>query len=416
VAAVIVLMCVPVRFSAGGSEFGLADLASLVLVAVALVTAPRRGRPLNPAGAWLFGAVILAGSLCALAGYDTATSFVGWVRYLQLFALVPLAVMLCLRSVADAWLVAHATIAAAMIEGAVGVFQYLTRTGASYGGAPMRAVGTFGADDVIAMSVVVSLGLVLAVGLAQSSSGRARFGYAAVAAGLLVPLGLSLSRGSWIATVVAVFVVLLLAGPKVLLVAGLTAVALVTVLVGGFGVGSAVLGERLSSITSSAGAPDSSVNDRYDLWTAAVGMWSDHPVFGVGIKAFPRFRDSYAPLSLNSSSDVGQGGSEIHHEELLSPHNQYLLVLAEQGAVGTVALLALLIGTTGAAARSVLRAPSAQRGLGLGLTGLAVWQLVQFAYGDLGGASSLVTSLNIGLAAWWGLEQRPRPATGAPRW
>ena len=48
----------------------------------------------------------------------------------------------------------------------------------------------------------------------------------------------------------------------------------------------------------------SSVRDRYALWDAALGMWRDHPVTGVGPKNFTDYRDTYASVGLSSGSDV----------------------------------------------------------------------------------------------------------------
>ncbi|EST37217.1 hypothetical protein N566_14215, partial [Streptomycetaceae bacterium MP113-05] len=154
------------------------------------------------------------------------------------------------------------------------------------------------------------------------------------AAALVVPLTLSFSRGAWIATACAGGMVLLLAGLRlaartltVLLAAGV-------VLVGGAGVGTEMIGERLASITQVAGSPDQSVTDRYAMWAAAGGMWREHPATGVGLKGFPHHRDGHASLALSSGSDTAGAGVAFHREPLLSPHNMYLLILSEQGLVG----------------------------------------------------------------------------------
>ena len=71
---------------------------------------------------------------------------------------------------------------------------------------------------------------------------------------------------------------------------------------------------------------------------------------------------------------------------------------------------ALLLVSTVTAARAAWQGPRAARGLGAAIVGLSFWQLFQFVYGDLGGATSLVTSVVIGLALWFGLEQGPEEA------
>jgi hypothetical protein len=415
VALTVLLICVPVQLEIGGSIVGLGDLASVLVVGAAAL-AVARGRGVPSAGVrCLFGALLVTAAIATLNALDPVGSLVGLVRYAQLFALTPLAVVVAIRDRSDALLVAHAAIGAALVQGFVGVWQYVTRTGAVYAGEPIRAVGTFGATDVIAMSVVVGIGLAAAAGLALAATGRRRVVYAAIATALVVPLGLALSRGSWIATTLAVLVVLVVAGGRVLVPALAVGAAVASILIGGLGIGSSVVEERLASITSSVGAPDSSVSDRYDLWGTAVGIWADHPFFGVGIKAFPDYRDSYAPLGLSSGSDIDQVGLGYQRQELLSPHNQYLLILAEQGALGAVAFVAMIVLLTASVLIAASCAPPELRGIVYVASGLVVWQGVQFLYGDLGGATSLMTSVSLGLAARWGVELRRTTEGARPR-
>lgn len=416
VALMVLLVCVPVPL--GGGAFP-ADAVSALLVAVVAVQAWRDGLRLRPVTAVLLGTVVLAASVAALAGVDTAQSLEAWARYLQLFALVPLAVVLAIRDRRDVVLILHALVVAALVQGVVSVVQAVTGTGATFQGMNVRATGTFGGEDVIAASVIIGLGVIACLGLAISAAGWWRIAYAATAAGLLVPLGLTLSRGSWLATAAAALVVLLFAGGRAFVATVACGAAAAVVLVGGFGIGSEIVGERIASIGDTTQAPDPSTNDRYALWSTAVDIWLDHPGTGVGLREFARYRDTYAPLSLSSGSTVGQSGpgGNLAQQELLSPHNQYLLVLAEQGGVGFVPFAALLIVSAAAAVWATLRGPTKGRGVGAAVVGVAVWQLLNFVYGDLGGATSLVTAVIIGLALWYGLEQgadKGAPARGAP--
>ena len=66
-------------------------------------------------------------------------------------------------------------------------------------------------------------------------------------------------------------------------------------------------------------------------------IFIDHPVTGVGLRHFPLFRDTYAPMSLSSGGDVLDATQGFRRVELLSPHNFYLLVLSELGIVGAMA-------------------------------------------------------------------------------
>nr|WP_307544768.1 O-antigen ligase family protein [Streptomyces sp. V3I8] len=408
VLALVATLALPVPGGADGAGGGtVADAVSgLVVVCCAVRLVRGRRRPLSRTAAVVLG-VPVAGIAVATAGAASAGAGAeGLVRYLQIFVLVPAAVMLLIRDRRDARLLAWSLVGLALWQGTLGVHQYVTGTGASYQGEMIRAVGTFGPTDIMGMAAVVSFGLVCALGLALGSGPtRQRTAAAVCALALLLPLALSFSRGAWIATAVTCGAQLALAGMRraVRVLAAVAAAAVV--LVGGLGVGTAMLQERISSITQVAQAPDQSVTDRYTMWTAAVDMWRGRPLTGVGLKGFPDHRDGHASLALSSGSDTDGAGAGFHRQPLLSPHNMYLLVLSEQGLLGLLALaggwLALLVRGL----RRLVRARRSRSGLDCALAacGVLLWQLVDFVYADIGGPSTVLTALVLGLAAWWAL-------------
>ncbi|OEJ98014.1 hypothetical protein J116_011955 [Streptomyces thermolilacinus SPC6] len=416
--AVVALLAVPPRGALGAGGGTVADAASGLLVLWCLLRAARaRVRPLSRAAAVILGLPVLGLCAATVTAQDPAAALPGLVRHLQVFVLVPAAVVLTLRDRRDLAVVAWALIGLALVQGGVGVVQYATGTGASYQGEDIRAVGTFGPTDVMGMATVVAYGIVAAVGLALGAPARSRAKAAAFvcAALLTVPLVLSFSRGAWIATVLACAAQLAATGPLRAIKAALAAGALGVVLVGGLGVGSAMVQERVASITQITAAPDRSVTDRYTMWAAAAGMWRDRPVTGVGLKGFPAHRDSHASLALSSGSDTAGAGVAFQRQPLLSPHNMYLLILAEQGLLGLAAIaggwLALLLRgcrRLGAARRTGRRLDCA-----LVAVGLLGWQLVDFLYADIGGPSTVLTAVVLGVAAWWALAGRGTPA-GTP--
>ncbi|MCF2130725.1 O-antigen ligase family protein [Strepomyces sp. STD 3.1] len=415
VVAVVALLALPLAPDGGG---GIGDahpadaVSALVVLYCALRLVRDRRRPLTRRAAAVLGLPVLGLAVAAVGAVSPGAALEGLGRYLQVFVLVPAAVLLLLRNRDDARLLAWSIVGLAVWQGAVGVHQYVTGTGASYQGEQIRAVGTFGAQDVMGMATVVSLGVVCAVGLALGRTPvRHRLLAAGCALALLLPLALSFSRGAWIATAVTCAAQLLLAGARRALAVGAAAVAAGVVLVGGLGVGTAMLQERVGSITQVTDAPDQSVTDRYTMWAAAAGMWRERPLTGVGLKAFPEHRDSHASLALSSGSETDGAGAGYHRQPLLSPHNMYLLVLAEQGLLGLLALagswLALLVlGLR--RLRAVRRAGTAGQDCGLVACGLLVWQLTDFAYADIGGPSTVLTAVCFGLAAWWALGSAPR--------
>ncbi|WP_420496660.1 O-antigen ligase family protein [Streptomyces rubrolavendulae] len=409
--AVVALLLVPPGRGPDAGGGTLADAASGLLVLWCLVRVARaRVRPLTRLAAVVVGLPVVGLCAAAVTAHDPAAALPGLVRHLQVFVLVPAAVVLTLRDRRDLVAVAWALIGLALVQGGVGVVQYATGTGASYRGEDVRAVGTFGPTDVMGMATVVAYGIVAAVGLAlgEPARSRARFAALGCAALLAVPLVLSFSRGAWIATLLACAAQLVATGPRRALRAALAAGALAVVLVGGLGVGSAMVQERVASITRVAAAPDRSVTDRYAMWAAAAGMWRDRPLTGVGLKGFPAHRDSHASLALSSGSDTAGAGMGFRRQPLLSPHNMYLLVLGEQGLLGLLALgggwLALLLcgcRRLPAALRTGREADCAL--VALGLLG---WQLVDFLYADIGGPSTVLTAVVLGVSAWWALAPR----------
>jgi O-antigen ligase len=227
----------------------------------------------------------------------------------------------------------------------------------------------------------------------------------AASAFLLLPLGLTLSRGAWIATACAVVVLLVIASWRlaaVLIGMAALGVAIVVLGAGGSDPASNGLDQRVSSIVSSGSAPDQSVRDRYALWHAAFAIWADHPVVGVGLKDFAEYRDSYASVELSAGSDVGDRSSGISREPLLSAHNQYLMVLSEQGTVGILAFGGLLgaLGLGAVMRRETLLPAPEQRFLDLAAPAVMAWTMIDFLYGDIGaGPTSVLLAVVLGLVA-----------------
>ncbi|MCX5037761.1 MULTISPECIES: O-antigen ligase family protein [Streptomyces] len=407
VAAVVALLALPLGPDDGGGAHPADAVSALAVLYCALRLVRDRRRPLSRTAAVVLGLPVLGLAVAAAGALSPEAGLTGLGRYLQVFVLVPATVLLLVRDRADVRLLTWSMVGLALWQGAVGVHQYVTGTGASYQGEPIRAVGTFGSQDVMGMATVVSLGLVCATGLALGRTPvRHRLLAAGCALALLLPLALSFSRGAWIATAVTCAVQLLLAGVRRALAVGAAAVAAAVVLMGGFGVGTAMLQERVGSITRVTDAPDQSVTDRYTMWAAAAGMWRERPLTGVGLKGFPEHRDAHASLALSSGSETDGAGAGYRRQPLLSPHNMYLLVLAEQGLIGLLALtgswLALLV-----LGLRRLRAVRRERGTvpdcAFVACGLLVWQLTDFAYADIGGPSTVLTAVCFGLAAWWAL-------------
>ncbi|MEV7896405.1 O-antigen ligase family protein [Streptomyces cyaneofuscatus] len=415
----IATVLLPALPYAVGGGVGPADIASGVAV---LVCAGRllylRRRPLSGAAALVLGLPAVGFAVAAVTAADPGAALPGLVRYLQVFVLVPAGVCLLLKDAHGFRIVAGALVVLALVQGVVGVDQYVTGTGASYMGEEVRAVGTFGPSDIMGMATVVAYGLLAAAAFALRTPRTApawlRPAAAVVAVGLIVPLALSFSRGVWIATAAALLVVLCLTGRRQALTSLAVLGATGVVLVGGFGIGSEMISERAASVTQVTRAPDRSVSDRYAMWSAAGSMWREQPVTGVGLKGFPAHRDAHASVGLSSGSDTAGAGQQFRRQSLLSPHNMYLLILSEQGLIGLTAVVgswaAILLG----AVRRLVRARSrghAAVDCGLVAVALMVWQSVNFLYSDIGGPTTVLSGVVLGLAAWWALAEPEKAGT-----
>ncbi|WP_328782616.1 O-antigen ligase family protein [Streptomyces canus] len=406
VLAVVALLALPLTPGDEGGA-GPADAVSALVVGYCAIRLVRdRRRPLSRTAVVLLGLPVAGLALAAAGAASPGAGISGMGRYLQVFVLVPAAVMLLIRDRGDFRLLAWAFVGLAVWQGAIGTHQYMTGTGASYQGQDIRAVGTFGASDVMGMATVVSFGLVCSVGLALGrTSVRQRAVAAGCAVALLLPLALSFSRGAWIATAVTCGAQLVLAGLRRALKVTAAVAATGVILVGGFGLGTAQLQERIDSVTRVTDSPDQSVTDRYTLWAAAAGMWREHPLTGVGLKGFPEHRDAHASLALSSGSDTEGAGADFRKQPLLSPHNMYLLVLAEQGLLGLLALAGCWLALLVCGLFGLFRARRDGPGLDCALVacGLLIWQLTDFLYADIGGPSTVLTAVCFGLVAWWAL-------------
>ncbi|MCE7080672.1 O-antigen ligase [Streptomyces sp. ST2-7A] len=428
-AAVTLLLAVPVPLPLpGAAATGVADLASLFLVlcCVPLLLRPRPAgaERLSPRVLLVVAVPAVACAVVTVAAGDPLAAVPGFARHLQVFVLIPLALLVALRAPGPARWAAALLLLPAVVQGTVGTIQYLTGTGASYMGEDIRAVGTYGPQNVMGMAGVVAAGMVVAVAFALGGPPRApdarrtrtpraltrSLAAPLCAVALLVPLVVSFSRGAWIATAVACAAMLLLAGRlsrRVLLLLACGSV----LAVGLAAAGSGQVADRLTSIVRVTDTPDQSVIDRYALWDAALTMWREEPWTGVGPRGFADHRDAAASVALSSGSDTGGAGWEFERQQLLSPHNMYLLVLAEQGLLGATATFgAWAVLLVGCLRRLRIVPPGPSRRLGLAATGLLLWQLVNFLYADIGGPTTVVTGLAFGLAAWWALA--PESATG----
>ncbi|WP_448611150.1 O-antigen ligase family protein [Geodermatophilus sp. URMC 60] len=349
-----------------------------------------------------------------------ATNFpqniVGGARFLELFVLIPLAVMTSLRRRADLLVVGGSIVALALVEGTIGLVQAATGTGAAIGTEHTRAVGTFGAYNIGALAGVTGVALVVCLAVATVRTGRLR--WAALAGSLWLSLALlaTLTRGAWVAATVAAVVVLSRGRPARLVAAVAAGLLTAAVALPALAGSDTDIGRRVDSLLSAESAPDQSLLDRLALWRAAQQMTLDRPLTGIGPRAFPEHRDAYADLSLLGSSDISFASDlDFQQVALKSPHSLYLLIASEQGLIvvllyGTLAAVLLVRGLV----RASRRRSDASTSLALIGAGLLTYELVNTVTGDIGGPGSLLIGIALGVAGWAAadIDLVPQPETG----
>lgn len=383
-----------------------ADLAAVPITATIAVRALllRRAERLRSWVVLPLAGVVLAAAVVTVFAHDPLLSLSGLGRNLELWVAVPIATYLALEERFDVGLLLTVVVAVGLLQAAIGVSQYLTETGASYQGRPVRGVGTFGAYAIMSYPAVVSAGLVAAVAMAATGYPWRRSASVLAALVLVAGVGVSLSRGYWMAALAGVLVVLLATHARRTVVLGAALVVGFTFVqgVGLLGPGEGTIAARASTISEAPSELDPSVRDRFALWEAATEIWDDHPVTGVGLKGFPAYRDTYAPLELSGASDVGDQRG-FRRVALLSPDNYFLLVLAEQGVVGILALAAAALSLGSAGAKRLGEHRDARPARTLGLFGVAAFavNLVSWLFSDVGGEASLVQAVTFGALVWW---------------
>lgn len=169
---------------------------------------------------------------------------------------------------------------------------------------------------------------------------QSRLGYGLLFLGLGSALGLTNSRSSWAACLLACALVLWFnrgqLGKKNLLW-GFGGGALL--LVAGIGIFWSKIGPRLQSVLSGQIFTDNAAHWRMDLIKGAWRMFMAHPLMGSGPNSF---------ASAFSSYQLKPGYYAIN------PHNFYVQVLAETGILGLIALLIWLVMLV----RELLRRPN----------------------------------------------------------
>lgn len=246
-------------------------------------------------------------SLASVTG-NLSGQLVGLVKAFGGFTLFFIATQ-TVRELKDALVVVGAAIATGFVQAVQTVIPFVN--GSQAVSVDSRASGNLVDPNLFAGYLVLVIPLALAIGF----SFRHRWTIAPTAAVALVLVGAlvaTLSRSGWLGLVIGTFVLwitLVRRRWRIAAVSGVMTVAFVAL--GAWGPISTRLG-------SSDSGPLQMLSDRTEVWGAAIGMFRDHPLFGVGIDTFQDFYAAY------SGRDDG-----LNHA-----HNLILNIAAERGILG----------------------------------------------------------------------------------
>ena len=286
----------------------------------------------------LFG-YALVGALSLVYAADSARSQNALIDYVK-DATVALSVVLLLRQGSTLRRVIWALLAAGILMGSISVYQQLTGHFESdflgFGHAPVknivdnesdyRVAGPIGDPNFYAQVMLVLVPLALdRLWNERSRLLRSVAGWAFVVCALTVIF--TYSRGGFLGLVVVLAIMLMRHPPRPLAVAITVAVAVPLLQ---FVPQDYV--DRIRTLTDAlpfAGgevSEDSSLRGRLSESTAGWMMFSDHPLFGVGLNNYPVYYQQYSrQLGLDQ------------RREARSPHSLYLQIAAEMGWVGLCA-------------------------------------------------------------------------------
>jgi O-antigen ligase len=200
---------------------------------------------------------------------------------------------------------------------------------------------------------------------------------------LVAAIVLTQTRGAWLSLSVCMFIITILASRKKLAkaIGYITAVILMFIIIEPFL--PVVIEERIKSIfifdQQYSGSESTMV--RIQLTKAALAMFLEHPLIGIGIKNFPVLLPNYVPTDFPLSLPMGLEGVITPIE---GPHNCYLRLLAEQGVFGLIIFSYILLLSLNRAYTAFRCASDAtRRAISLGVTGSVIIIICFNMFGEM---------------------------------
>jgi len=368
--------------ASGISEAGAPD-AGAVLVGLYLAAVPFTPTTVNTAGAFgllfawaasklisrsqtavsrtyvpvvLFAGITVAATAGSVTLRQSLPSLVLWASYIAVFFVASQWV----RNRAGAWFVALAWAASATLVALLGIRQYFSgiETAESWVDIKMsdyittRVYSIFDNPNMLAEYLSYAIVLAFVLFLASRSS-LARLSMAVAAVPMVACLGVTFSRGGWVATALALLVVSAIKDRRFLVL------LLIVLLASPLFLPESILLRAESLITLG----DSSAKYRLTIWTSVLRMIRDRWPTGIGLgpAAFAQVYPQY----------------EIAGTPAAHTHNLYLQILVEMGVAGLAFFLWAVLNHL----RDALAARDLDRYSSFVLVGMVAGTLGQMAHG-----------------------------------
>lgn len=193
------------------------------------------------------------------------------------------------------------------------------------------------------------IGICVSLAISLVSTGKRRILFVLLSCMMSLALILTQTRSAWLSVIISLVILggYLVRRPNV---SGLSRKRLITAMI----VGSVLIvvialsvfsfvpevGNRASELIDSpgvgigrSGLVENSLGSRILIWDAALNAFYAHPYFGIGVYSFPYSSHHYSKIPLVMYKFFVEGNS---------PHQTFLAVLAETGAIGSIGFLGFL--------------------------------------------------------------------------
>ena len=216
-----------------------------------------------------------------------------------------------------------ATLISSFINDAAGIYQYFVK------GLP-RAIGLEYSPTFFASSMLIQIPILIFMAQENFLPKNLRPVAIGVAMLSVICLGLSMTRGAWLAFIATIFIFAILEKKYRMLTAKLFAMLIVAFLI--VLAISPQLQARIDTLTD---RNFQSNTERILMWESAINIFSDYPIHGIGQKMFEKmYNEQYISPDAKERPDETMSG-HTH------PHNNFLFALSEGGIIGLVSFIGL---------------------------------------------------------------------------